>query len=69
MVPETFTFRPVGTNGCEILADGVVVAWTTDGYWAAVIVELLERVEQEGSHDLMTRLRWPADDPQQHLSP
>jgi hypothetical protein len=42
MVPETFTFRLVGTTGCEILADGVVVAWTTDGYWAAVIVGLLD---------------------------
>jgi hypothetical protein len=43
--PETFAFRLVGTSGCEIVGPEGVVAWTTDGYWAAIIVALLNRVE------------------------
>ena len=35
---STFTFRRVGTTGCEILCDGVVIAWTVDETWAAWIV-------------------------------
>ena len=65
----SFTYRLVGTTGCEILADGVVVAWTTDGYWAAIIVGLLDRVEDEGLRVPVPRLKRPADDGQQHLSP
>jgi len=38
---ETYTARQCGTTGHKILADGEVVAWTVDGTWAAVIVELL----------------------------
>ena len=46
MVGNTsFAYRPVGTMGCEILADGVVVAWTVDAAWAAVIVALLDGAE------------------------
>ena len=45
MVPESFIYRRVGTVGCEILADGEVVAWTVDEPWAAVIVGVLDRVE------------------------
>jgi hypothetical protein len=53
MVGNTsFAFRRVGTVGCEILADGVVVAWTVDERWAAVVVGLMERVEQgDPTHD------------------
>jgi hypothetical protein len=46
-VPESFTFRRVGTMGCEILADGEVFAWTVDAAWAAVIVKLLDGAEEE----------------------
>ncbi len=46
-MPETFTYRLVGTNGCEILADGEVVAWTVDEPWAAVIVGLLDGAEAQ----------------------
>jgi hypothetical protein len=42
---QTFTFRPVGTSGCEIVGHEGVIAWTTDGYWAAIIVALLNKVE------------------------
>jgi hypothetical protein len=48
MVGNTsFTFRLVGTSGCEILADGEVVAWTVDEPWAAIIVGLLDGAEDE----------------------
>jgi hypothetical protein len=43
-----FTFRRTGTTGCEILADGKVVAWTVDEAWATVIVALLNRTEADG---------------------
>jgi len=70
MVGNTsFTFRLVGTVGCEILADDVVVAWTVDEPWAAVIVGLLDGAEHEGSHDPATCLKRSADDGQQYLSP
>ena len=37
-----FTFRKSGTCGCELLGpDGLVVAWTVDVGWAALIVGLL----------------------------
>lgn len=37
-----FTYRRVGTTGCEILdPNGVVVAWSVDEMWAAVIVARL----------------------------
>jgi hypothetical protein len=45
-MPESFSFRLVGTSGCEILADGKVVAWTTNGYWAAIIVAVLDGAEE-----------------------
>jgi hypothetical protein len=43
--PETFVFRLVGTSGCEIVGPEGVIAWTTDGRWAAIVVALLNRVE------------------------
>lgn len=44
-----FTARKVGSSGHEILdPGGSVVAWTVDGYWADIIVALLNRVEQVG---------------------
>ncbi len=47
MVGNTsFTFRLVGTMGCEIVGPEGVVAWTVDPAWAAVIVGLLDRVEE-----------------------
>ena len=33
-----FTFRRTGSTGCEILYEGVVVAWTVDETWATLIV-------------------------------
>ncbi len=70
MVPESFTFRRVGTMGCEIVnPDGEIVAWTVDPAWAAIIVALLDMVEQKGLHESATCLKPPADDGQQHLSP
>ena len=48
----SFTFRLVGSLGCEILADGVVVAWTVDPAWAATIVGLLDGAEErDPTHD------------------
>lgn len=47
MVTESFSFRLVGTMGCEILADGGVVAWTVDPAWAALIVGLLDGAEAQ----------------------
>ena len=38
---DTYTARQSGTVGHEILADGEIIAWTVDGYWAAVIVAML----------------------------
>jgi hypothetical protein len=44
-----FTFRLIGSMGCEILSpDGTVVAWTVDLTTAAVIVALLNRALREG---------------------
>ncbi len=41
-----FTARLVGSAGHEILnPDGEVVAWTVDGYWAAVVTALLNDKE------------------------
>jgi hypothetical protein len=36
-----YVARASGVAGYEILADGEVVAWTVDGWWAAIIVDLL----------------------------
>ena len=48
MVANTsFAFRRVGTVGCGILADGVVVAWTVDEPWAAIVVGLLDGAEAQ----------------------
>jgi hypothetical protein len=42
MTPRNeYTFRRVATAGCEILRDGIVVAWTVDEEWAALIVARL----------------------------
>jgi len=44
-----FTARRVGTNAFELLdADGQVIGWTVDSFWAGLIVSLLNRVEEEG---------------------
>jgi hypothetical protein len=45
---ESYAARASGSIGYEILADGEVIAWTVDGYWALVIVALLDRIEAEG---------------------
>jgi hypothetical protein len=45
----SFTFRLVGTSGCEILVDGEVVAWTVDSWWAAAIVDLLNGAEAQSA--------------------
>ena len=37
-----FTFRRVATNGCEVHdPSGVVIAWTANELWAAIITHLL----------------------------
>ena len=42
MPNSEFAFRRVASTGCEILdPDGVVVAWTVNETWAAVVVALL----------------------------
>jgi hypothetical protein len=44
-MPPGFSFRLVGTNGCEIRdPDGNVIAWTVDEVWAAVIVRLMNEI-------------------------
>lgn len=43
---KTFTFRLVGTTGCEILQDGQVIAWTIDEVLAAKIVAALLNEEE-----------------------
>jgi hypothetical protein len=41
-----FCARASGSVGCEILdPDGDVIAWTVDGWWAAIIVGLLNGAE------------------------
>jgi hypothetical protein len=47
-----YVARAAGSVGYEILADGEVVAWTVDGWWAAVIVGLLDGAEEgDPTHD------------------
>ena len=42
MGSEPYSSRVVGTTGCEILnPGGEVVAWTVDGYWAAIVLVAL----------------------------
>ena len=38
---NNFSFRRVGTSGCEILCGDHVVAWAVDELWAAMIVNSL----------------------------
>lgn len=41
-----YTWRRVGTCGCEILgSDGIVVAWAADDLWAAIIVHVLNTAD------------------------
>ncbi len=48
---DGYTARASGSVGCEIMnPDGEIVAWTTDGWWAAVIVALLNGDEERGLH-------------------
>ena len=41
----SFTARPVGSVGHEILRDGEIIAWAADGCSAAAIVALLNDAE------------------------
>jgi len=41
METETFTFRQVGTVGCEIVGPDGVIAWTVDEPWAVLVVSML----------------------------
>jgi hypothetical protein len=44
-----YVARASGSVGCEIIdPNGEIVAWTVDGWWAAVIVGLLNRVDADG---------------------
>ena len=44
---DGFTFRVVGSTGCEILnPNGEVFAWTVNEVWAVMIVALLNREEK-----------------------
>ena len=46
---QPYSFRLVGTTGCEILnPDGEVIAWAANEATAAVIVGLLNKVESDG---------------------
>ena len=51
---DDYSMRRSGSVGHEVLADGQVIAWTVDGWWAAMIVGLLNRAETEGlgRHDI-----------------
>ena len=43
---EVFSFRPVGSTGCEIHDQGgSIIAWTVDAAWAAIIVSVLNKAE------------------------
>ena len=37
-----FSYRLSGTTGCEILLNEIVIAWTVNEEWAAMIVALLD---------------------------
>jgi hypothetical protein len=44
-----YSYRRSGSTGCEIIdPDGLVIAWTVDAAWAALIVELLNWAEGNG---------------------
>jgi hypothetical protein len=46
---DGYVTRRSGTVGHEVLSpDGEIIAWTTDGYWAATIAALLDRIETGG---------------------
>ena len=45
---DDYSTRRSGSVGHEVLLDGQVIAWTVNGWWAAVIVGLLNGVEVEG---------------------
>jgi len=38
---DPFTFRRIGTTGCEILFNGSVVGWAVDEVWTTMIVAKL----------------------------
>jgi hypothetical protein len=44
---SAFTFRVVGSTGCEILCDGSVVAWAGDEMWAVRIVALMNNAPSD----------------------
>ena len=55
-----FTARASGSVGCEILdPDGEVVAWTVDGWWAAVIVGLPDEAEERSPYRYRSETRPP----------
>jgi len=39
---DDYSMRRSGSFGHEVLLDGQVIAWTVDGWWAAIIVGLLD---------------------------
>ena len=45
---ESYTYRRIGTTGCEILCRGIVVAWAVDEAWAATIAQLLNQFPRCG---------------------
>jgi hypothetical protein len=52
MVANTsFTYRLVGTSGCEIVGPQGVIAWTVDELWAEMIVALLNGDEHRDRTD------------------
>jgi len=56
---EQYTFRLVGSRGCEILnADGTVVAWAVNPVTAAIIVALLNLAERKGLGAILTDYCW-----------
>ncbi len=62
---KEFTFRRIGSSGCEILFEGVVVAWTVDEAWAALIVARMnndpcDTISRKGARRFATLFMWHA---------
>jgi hypothetical protein len=59
---DGFTFRVVGSTGCEILnPNGEVFAWTVNEVWAVMIVALLNREEKSERQRIKARTYYCID--------
>ncbi len=60
---DGFSTRRSGSVGHEIVTpEGEIVAWTVDGWWAAVIVALLNDAEERGLYRYESEIRSPDRD-------